>query len=705
MNKQFKPIWRWLGMIPVFAMLCAIVPAVAGAEDEAPPGVARMSTMSGDVVVRRGDSGSDVAGNINAPLMAGDYLSTRDGRAEVQMDATDALRVGGETQLRFTQMDPGAHTLQIAQGTIELRVFRGLEGHPQIETPSVTIRPDEPGRYRVSVNGNGASEITVRTGRADIVTPQGTQALSPGSTLVAEGPASNPSFRTAGTLAFDSFDQWNAERDRMIERALADHNVNQDMVGAADLDQYGRWVNVDGYGEVWQPNNEPADWSPYSDGSWTWENYYGWTWVGYEPWGWAPYHYGRWFYAANYGWAWYPGPAYVAPVWEPALVGFVGFGGGWGLSVGFGGGWGFGTIGWVPLGPWEPFHPWWGPGFWGGRWGRTTIVNNYNITKIYQNAGAPHGVVGVPGRSFGEGNFNHIASIPPSRFGGAAPVRGPLPVAPGEHNLAFNNHPVPGGAAPNPGRFGSFPTRPSAPGRTLAQDRQSIQSIAQHAAPANGSQAGRENPVAGNRSGEPAVGSRSEGAAEHAAASTEHSGAAAADRAASAGSSWSRFNEQRGVSSERAAGSTMERAAGSAERNAGSAADRAAGSTERAGNDGWSRFGSDANRGSANTTERSNPWSSGAWGSRGTSTSAGRSGAGSSSGWGARGWGGSYSGRSQPSYSRPSTGSGWSRPSGSGSWSRPGGSWSHPSAPSHAAPPASHSAPAPASHGGGGGHR
>ena len=43
--------------------------------------------------------------------------------------------------------------------------------------------------------------------------------------------------------------------------------------------------------------------------------------------------------------------------WSPALVGFFGFGGGVGVGVGFG----FGGIGWVPLAPFEVFHPWWGP--------------------------------------------------------------------------------------------------------------------------------------------------------------------------------------------------------------------------------------------------------------------------------------------------------------------------------------------------------
>ncbi len=108
------------------------------------------------------------------------------------------------------------------------------------------------------------------------------------------------------------------------------------------------------YGQVWTPN-EDADWSPYSDGNWVWEPYYGWTWVGNETWGWAPYHYGRWF---RYGgaWRWWPGERGIRPVWAPAYVSFLGFGGHFGVGVGFG----FGSIGWLPIGPCDPFFPWYG---------------------------------------------------------------------------------------------------------------------------------------------------------------------------------------------------------------------------------------------------------------------------------------------------------------------------------------------------------
>ena len=182
--------------------------------------------------------------------------------------------------------------------------------------------------------------------------------------------------------------EWNSDRDHLIRDASSWRHTNRYYTGSQDLDAYGRWQNVPDYGDVWVPN-EPDGWVPYRDGNWTYQPYYGWTWVGYEPWGWAPYHYGRWL---SYGssWAWWPGPVYggfYRPFWAPAYVSFWGWGGGFGFGFGFGG---WGGFGWLPIGPCDYFHPWWG-----GYRGRFGVVNvtNVHVTIFidYGGIGPLHG--------------------------------------------------------------------------------------------------------------------------------------------------------------------------------------------------------------------------------------------------------------------------------------------------------------------------
>ncbi|HEY1049072.1 MAG TPA: DUF6600 domain-containing protein, partial [Prosthecobacter sp.] len=79
------------------------------------------------------------------------------------------------------------------------------------------------------------------------------------------------------------------------------------------LEPYGRWVDVGGYGYCWRPTITTAGWRPYVDGCWVWSSL-GWTWQSNEAFGWAVYHYGRWVNLAYHGWVWVPGNEW-APGW------------------------------------------------------------------------------------------------------------------------------------------------------------------------------------------------------------------------------------------------------------------------------------------------------------------------------------------------------------------------------------------------------
>ncbi len=288
-------------------------------------GVVRVSVVEGSAVVQRGDSRVQTNAVPNAPMLPGDYISTgKTSQAELQFDGYTAVRLGGDVQARIARDD--TRRLQLARGAVEMGLVRDGRAM-QIDTPSITVRTQQAGDVRISVGADGSSWISGRRGGVDVVTPQRTYALTAGETLVAQGSASNPSVRSGPQVAVDSFDNFNAERDKTMVAALnASPNLNPIIAGYDNLDAYGQWQGVAGYGQSWVPN-EPAGWVPYRNGSWAWEGRYGWTWVGSEPWGWAPYHYGNWYYCScgTSGWAWLP-PAYASnPNWSPALVGFFGF--------------------------------------------------------------------------------------------------------------------------------------------------------------------------------------------------------------------------------------------------------------------------------------------------------------------------------------------------------------------------------------------
>jgi hypothetical protein len=349
------------------------------------PDVARISLIHGDVSTQRGDTGDWAVTSINAPLVRGDQVATGDkSRTEIQLDYANILRLAAQSQVKIADLTRTRIQVQVAQGYANYTMFKGGEADVEIDTPNVAVRPLKHGRYRVQVNSGSETDVIVRDGEAEITTPQGSTRVKEGEMISIRG-TDQPEYRVSNAPGKDDWDRWNKDRDNTIKDAQSWGRTNRYYTGANDLDGYGRWVYVPGYGNVWQPYQQ-GGWAPYQTGRWVWEPYYGWTWVSYEPWGWAPYHYGRWFYYGS-NWCWWPGPVRIGyrPLWSPAFVFFVGFG----HRAGFG----FGSIGWFPVGPHDPFYPWYGRGF-----NRVNVVNITNINVINVNRGRFIAPLAVRGR-------------------------------------------------------------------------------------------------------------------------------------------------------------------------------------------------------------------------------------------------------------------------------------------------------------------
>jgi hypothetical protein len=485
-------------------------------------GVARVSMMHGEVSTQRGDSGGWSAAVLNAPIVSGDKVSTGDkSRAEVQLDFANVLRLGANAQATVAGLTRNNIQVQVAQGLVNYDVFKNTESAAEIDTPNVAIRPsNREGSYRIEVRPNGETEVIVRKGDVDISTPQGNTHLNAGQDAVVRGSSTSAEYKTGDAPPRDDWDRWNSDRNNMIENAQSWNHTDRYYTGSEDLDAYGHWGNVPDYGPVWYPSVN-VGWAPYRAGRWVWEPGWGWTWVSYEPWGWAPYHYGRWF---QYGgaWAWWPGPVGVGvgfgypyrPIWAPAYVSFFGFGGG----VGFG--FGFGSVGWLPIGPCDPFFPWWG-----SYRGRFTVVDihHFNDFHHFGGFGPLHGgerfsnlrlaatdqrfrrsISVVDAHHFGTGG-SRARGLSEGEFRNARMMGGNLPVVPSRASLsasnrAANRSTIHNGAA---GHFyGSTPTaRTASFNREASQMRQNIDRSGGHftQASANNSR-GFENHATENHS-------------------------------------------------------------------------------------------------------------------------------------------------------------------------------------------------------------
>jgi hypothetical protein len=328
-----------------------------------PSRVARLSFAQGNVSVEPASVNDFSPAEVNYPLTTGDRVWSDNG-ALAELEAGQlAVRLGQTTDLTVTAMTDTLAQFGLGQGSVHLRTFALDPGTTtELDTPNVAVTVLQPGDVRVDVDPNGdATTVTLLSGQVEVDGDGLQQTMQPGQSvrLTGTNQVAAQWVQPQGADALDSFSQAQ-DQAYQGEESLEQDDVNPDTVGAADLAQYGSWTPESDYGAVWFPTNVAAGWQPYCYGRWTWVAPWGWTWIESEPWGFAPFHYGRW---ASFGgrWGWVPGPPVVHPVYAPALVVFVHPG--------------EGTTAWFPLGPNEPYAPWYHAS--------ALYENRVNVSNIY----------------------------------------------------------------------------------------------------------------------------------------------------------------------------------------------------------------------------------------------------------------------------------------------------------------------------------
>ena len=347
---------HWLAIcVALVAMLAAAAASIARADDDLPGRVGRIADFGGQLYLSEQDRPDDWTPiGVNYPVTSGDNLwVSNDGRAEIDYGGGQ-FRLAGDTSVNVARLDDHQISLFVARGRLIVRVrVLDTEDVARIDTPSTQIDLTRPGLYRIEVTPDGATtKLGVREGEGLVAVATGAQQVLAGQMASVSGMEPLAAdFRNG--FGADGFDTWSADRDRYYERARAAPYVSRQMVGFADLDQYGTWEESSVYGPVWYPAAVAPDWAPYEDGYWTNVGGWGLTWVDAAPWGYAPSHYGRWVH--NRGrWGWCPGGYIARPHWAPALVAWYG-GAGWGITANGGAP----VYAWAPLGWGDAYTPWW----------------------------------------------------------------------------------------------------------------------------------------------------------------------------------------------------------------------------------------------------------------------------------------------------------------------------------------------------------
>jgi hypothetical protein len=354
------------------AIACAAVFALASipsfAQDDPPDQAGRVSSITGTVSIQT--AGSDDWGQAypNLPIAPGDRIFTdQDGQVELQVGQS-YLRIGPNTDITLVNEDQSGITFGVAQGSVHLHSFGFWQGMSlDLSTPNGDAHLAQAGELRADVMPDQGLTIFTSLGNGAVITGASGffQQMGNGQSLELAG--TNPVYpQWLQPNGPDSLDQWSQQRDEQIMNAASYRYVNPEVPGAAELDAYGDWTQDSDYGPMWFPRNVPAGWEPYHYGHWINRDPWGWVWVEDEQWGYAPFHYGRWV-SYRGRWGWIPGAREERPVWSPALVVFAG-----GINVG-----GVGVSAWFPLGPGEPYRPWYACS--------PRYIDRVNITNIHES--------------------------------------------------------------------------------------------------------------------------------------------------------------------------------------------------------------------------------------------------------------------------------------------------------------------------------
>jgi hypothetical protein len=318
-----------MGVLITLAALAGLLFSVSSFADSQAR-IVRLSYVEGDVQIDRNAGQGFEKAFLNLPVIQGTRLRAgSNGFAEVEFEDGSTLRLTSGTQVSFPQLglrDSGAKvsSVDLLRGMVYVSFAGAKDNEFALTFGPETVALTTPVHLRLAV-GNAKALLSVFKGDVQINSPSGVATAGKKETL-AFNLADQGKYTLAKKIEESPYDSWDKEqndyRQRYAQKSALTNSTNT--YGLSDLNYYGNFFNVAGYGMMWQPFFAGAGWNPFMDGAWAWYPGAGYSWVSAYPWGWAPYHSGAWQFLPTYGWVWQPGGAWTGlnnipqPIISPA---------------------------------------------------------------------------------------------------------------------------------------------------------------------------------------------------------------------------------------------------------------------------------------------------------------------------------------------------------------------------------------------------
>jgi len=305
-------------------VFCAVsvfsLPALA----ESQARIVRLSDVQGSVQIDKNTGLGFENAFVNLPITQGVHLKTgATGRAEVEFEDGSSMRVTPNTTVEFSKLG-----LTDGQRISEVNLVEGMTYVDWLGKDGFSLKfsrekvsLDRAAHFRVDTSTEVAN-VAVFKGDVDVQGPNGSLAVAKKKTATFDA-ANDDKSKIENKIAEAPLDSWDKEAVSYHDEYAKNNASSPYGYGQSDLNYYGAYTNVPGYGMMWQPYFTGVGWDPFMNGAWGWYPGFGYMFASSYPWGWMPYRYGTWMFVPGFGWGWQPGGwgSWVStPVYRPTTL-------------------------------------------------------------------------------------------------------------------------------------------------------------------------------------------------------------------------------------------------------------------------------------------------------------------------------------------------------------------------------------------------
>jgi FecR protein len=304
---MFKLSLSRFSVVLMTAAACALVALPALADSQAR--IVRLSDVQGSVQIDKNTGLGFESAFLNLPITQGAQVKTRDrGRAEIEFEDGSTLRLTPNTTVEF-------HTLGLNDAGKRISEINLVEGMAYVNWLGKSgdqfslnfsrekIALEHAAHFRVETSIQNA-KTAVFKGDVEVEGASGKVRVEKKKTATFS--AADDKYTLANNVEEAPLDAWDKEASSYHDQ-YARNNSAPFGYGVSDLNYYGAYSNVPGYGMMWQPYFTGVGWDPFMNGAWSFYPGSGFMFASAYPWGWMPYHYGNWMFIPSMGWMWQPG--------------------------------------------------------------------------------------------------------------------------------------------------------------------------------------------------------------------------------------------------------------------------------------------------------------------------------------------------------------------------------------------------------------